>query len=218
MSISLLRLVFECEGYLTANEDHILLYIANKVNEGEGNEAWCTQDYLSKKSRLSPSTVMRTCNSLRDKGIIFWVHKHRHNNKFKRNHYRINYNSLIAMINKKEVSQRTTPVSQADGQVTVTVTNNNLTNNLNNNLNAIDKFYEENKNQLKPEERTSAHHLTINYKDEDQSLEYDYVYKYLVVWIKSNKTQELWDSFKNGLPSPIEKGWTKVLPRTLING
>ena len=49
MSISLLRLVFECEGNLTPQEDHILLYIADKVNEGEGNEAWCTQDYLSKK-------------------------------------------------------------------------------------------------------------------------------------------------------------------------
>ena len=34
------------------------------------------------------------------------------------------------MVRQKEVSQRTTPVSQPDGQVTITVTNNNLNNKL----------------------------------------------------------------------------------------
>ena len=98
MSITLLKLVFECEDNLTPPEDHVLLYIANKVNEGEGNVAWCTQDYLSKKSRLSIATVKRACNSLREKGIISWVQKHRDKGKFKRNHYTINHSSLRAIV------------------------------------------------------------------------------------------------------------------------
>ena len=209
MSIDLLKLVFQCEGNLTPPEDHILLYIANKVNEREGNVAWCTQNYLSKKSRLSPATVKRVCNSLREKGIISWVHKYRDNSKFKRNHYTVNRSSLRAMVEKKEVSQRTIPRGQPDTQVSITVSDNNLNNNLNNNLEDINKFYEENINKISSADRVSAHSWTVNYRKENQLLEYDYVYKYLVVWIMSDQTQELWDGFKNGLLSPIEKGWTK---------
>ena len=82
MSWDLLKLVLECEGILEPAEDHLLLYIANRVNENKGNVAWCTQDYLSKKSRLRIATVKRACNSLREKGIISWVQKHRDKGKF----------------------------------------------------------------------------------------------------------------------------------------
>jgi len=33
MSWDILKLVFECEKHLRPIEDHVLLYIANKVNE-----------------------------------------------------------------------------------------------------------------------------------------------------------------------------------------
>ena len=48
----------------------------------------------------------------------------------------------------------------------------------------------------------------MNYMNEDKFMEYDYIYKYLVVWLKLGQTQKLWDDFNNGLISPIEKGWT----------
>ena len=59
MSWDLIKLAFECEGNLEGREDHIFLYLAYKVNQNEGNVAWCTQDYLSRKSKVSISTVKR---------------------------------------------------------------------------------------------------------------------------------------------------------------
>ena len=56
MSWDLIKLAFECEGNLDGREDHILLYLAYKVNQNEGNVAWCTQDYLSRKSKVSVET------------------------------------------------------------------------------------------------------------------------------------------------------------------
>ena len=82
-----MKLVFENERHLTANEDHVLLYIANKVNEEKGNVAWCSHAYLSRKTRLSLATVGRACKSLRKKGIISWVHKKAYKSQKKTNHY-----------------------------------------------------------------------------------------------------------------------------------
>ena len=89
MSWDLIKLAFECEGNLEGREDHILLYLAYKVNQNEGNVAWCTQDYLSRKSKVSISTVKRALKSLREKGIISWTKRKRDKDKFDRNHYKI---------------------------------------------------------------------------------------------------------------------------------
>lgn len=206
MSIDLLKLVFQCEGNLTPPEDHVLLYIANKVNEGEGNVAWCTQDYLSKKSRLSPATVKRACNSLREKGIISWVHKYRDNSKFKRNHYTVNRSSLRAMVEKKEVSQRTIPRGQLDTQVSITVSDNNLTNNLTNNL---DTSLKEKENNLSGPQVAMAKNLADKYFKIYSKEHYGWkqLYKTILNFFLSKQTEDDWLKGGLGLPSPREKGW-----------
>ena len=139
MSFPLMKLVFENERHLTGNEDHVLLYIANKVNEEKGNVAWCSHAYLSRKTRLSLATVARACKSLRKKGLISWVHKKAYKSQKKTNHYTINFNLLKAMVEHTEVSERHTHITYTDTQVDITVSDNNLINNLSNNLNIINQ-------------------------------------------------------------------------------
>ena len=51
MSWDLIKLTFECEGYLERREKHILLHLAYKVNQHEGNVAWCTMIIFLEKAR-----------------------------------------------------------------------------------------------------------------------------------------------------------------------
>ena len=210
MSWDLLKLVLECEGILEPAEDHLLLYIANRVNENKGNVAWCTQDYLSKKSGLHITTVKRRCNSLKEKGIISWVKKKRDKSKFKRNHYTINSSSLRAMVRQKEVSERTKHTALYDTQVSVTMSDNNLTNNLTYNLATLDKLFEQNKDKISLKQKSMAESWTSSYlKSYTQSFEYQRIYCYVVLWLKLGQTQTLWDDFQTGIKSPIEMGWSK---------
>ena len=78
---------------LERSEKHILLHLTYKVNQDDGNVAWCTHDYLSRKSKMSLSTVKRSLKSLREKGITSWTKRKRDKSKFDRNHYIINSSS-----------------------------------------------------------------------------------------------------------------------------
>jgi len=209
MSTTLLLAALDYEGDLTGSEKLVLIILCDRSNDGKGNYAWPSHQYISRKSCLSLATVKRACKSLKEKGFITWVKGKYVDGKFKTNHYRINHSSLRAVVKCNQVSKRAIERCHNDTHDSITVSDNNLNNNLNNNLEDINKFYEENINKISSADRVSAHSWTVNYRKENQLLEYDYVYKYLVVWIMSDQTQELWDGFKNGLLSPIEKGWTK---------
>ena len=209
MSTTLLLAALQYEGDLSGSEKLVLIILCDRSNDGKGNYAWPSHQYISRKSCLSLATVKRACKSLKEKGFITWVKGKYVDGKFKTNHYRINHSSLRAVVKVNQVSKRAIERCHNDTHDSITVSDNNLNNNLNNNLEDINKFYEENINKISSADRVSAHSWTVNYRKENQLLEYDYVYKYLVVWIMSDQTQELWDGFKNGLLSPIEKGWTK---------
>lgn len=209
MSTTLLLAALDYEGDLTGSEKLVLIILCNLSNDGKGNYAWPSHKYISRKSGLSEATVKRACKSLKKKGFITWIKGKYVDGKFKTNHYKINHSSLRAVVKCNQVSKRAIERCHNDTHDSITVSDNNLNNNLNNNLEDINKFYEENINKISSADRVSAHSWTVNYRKENQLLEYDYVYKYLVVWIMSDQTQELWNGFKNGLLSPIEKGWTK---------
>ena len=130
MSWDMLKLIFECEKHLRPIEDHVLLYIANKVNEKKGNVAWCSHPYWCRKTGSATATIGRACKSLKEKGIISWAHKKAYNSKYKTNHYTINYSSLRTMVKQIEVSERITHITHTDNQVGITVSNNNLAYNL----------------------------------------------------------------------------------------
>ena len=207
MSFPLMKLVFECEKHLKPKEDHVLLYIANKVNEEKGNVAWCSYAYLSKKTGLAPATIKRACNSLKEKGILSWVQKKAYNRQYKTNHYTINYGSLRAIVNQIEVSKRNTNIAHTDTQVGITASDNNLTNNLTYNLERIDKLFEHNKNKISSKQKLMADNWTNSYlKSYTQSFEYCRVYTYVVLWLQLGQTQKLWDDFQTGIKSPIEMG------------
>lgn len=210
MSFPLMKLVFECEKKLRPIEDHVLLYIANKVNEKKGNVAWCSHAYLCKKTGYSPATIVRACKSLKEKGLISWVHKKAYNSKYKTNHYTINHSSLEAMVIGEKVSERATHNTHTDNKVGVTVSNNNLTNNLTYNLATLDKLFEQNKDKISLKQKSMAESWTSSYlKSYTQSFEYQRVYCYVVLWLKLGQTQTLWDDFQTGIKSPIEMGWSK---------
>lgn len=208
MSWDLLKLVLECEGMLEPAEDHLLLYIANRVNENKGNVAWCTQDYLSKKSGLHISTIKRRCNRLKEKGILSWVKKKREKGKFKRNHYTINPGSLRAMVRQKEVSERNTHIAQNDTQVGITMSYNNLTNKLTNNL---DTSLKEKENNLSGPQVAMAKNLADKYFKIYSKEHYGWkqLYKAILNFFLSKQTEDDWLKGGLGLPSPREKGWLK---------
>ena len=205
MSWDLIKLAFECEGNLEGREDHILLYLAYKVNQNEGNVAWCTQDYLSRKSKVSISTVKRALKSLREKGIISWTKRKRDKGKFDRNHYTINTSSLRAMVKEKEVSKRTKHIAQNDIQVGVTMSDNKITNNL------TYKIYKPTEKSLTSRQLLLVENLAEQYHKTYKNNYYGWtqINKALVKFLKSNQTEEDWCNIGIGLPSPMEKGWLK---------
>ena len=208
MSFPLMKLVFECEKHLKPNEDHVLLYIANKVNEKKGNVAWCSYAYLSSKTGLAPSTVKRACNSLREKGILSWVQKKAYNRQYKTNHYTINYSSLRAIVKQIEVSERTTNIIHTDTQVGITVNNNNLIDNLTNNLDILSK---ESINKLSEKQIKLIKNLTDKYYQlySKEHYKWEQLYKFVISFFLSNQSEEDWSKIGTGLPSPIENGWLK---------
>ena len=210
MSFPLMKLVFECEKHLKPKEDHVLLYIANKVNEDKGNVAWCSYAYLSKKTGLAPATVKRACNSLKEKGILSWVQKKAYNRQYKTNHYTINYGSLRAIVNQIEVSERYTNIAHTDTQVGITVNNNNLINNLTNNLDTTSR---NNESRLSEKQIKYIKNLTDKYYQlySKEHYKWEQLYNFVSNFFLSNQSEMDWLNIGTGLPSPIEKGWLKSI-------
>jgi DNA-binding transcriptional regulator YhcF (GntR family) len=215
MSTTLLLAALDYEGDLTGSEKLVLIILCNLSNDNKGNCAWPSHKYISRKSGLSEATVKRACKSLKEKEFITWVKGKYVDGKFKTNHYRINHSSLRAVVKRNQVSKRAIEKCHNDTHDSVTVSYNNLNNNLTHNLATIDKLFEENKNKLKSKQRDLVEYCTNSYiSAENESFDSNRIKKYITVWLRLSQTQKLWDNFQNGLPSPIEKGWTKVLPRT----
>jgi len=210
MSTTLLLAALDYEGDLIGSEKLVLIILCNRSNDGKGNYAWPSHQYISRKSGLSLATVKRACKSLKDKGFITWTKGKYVNGKFKTNHYRINNSSLRAVVKVNQVSKRAIERCHNDTHDSVTVSYNNLNNNLTYNLATIDKLFEESENKLKPKQRDLAEYWTNSYiSAENESFDSNRIKKYIVVWLMLGQTQKLWDDFQNGLRSPIEKGWTK---------
>ena len=210
MSTTLLLAALQYEGDLTGSEKLVLIILCDRSNDGKGNYAWPSHQYISRKSCLSLATVKRACKSLKEKGFITWVKGKYVDGKFKTNHYRINHSSLRAVVKCNQVSKRAIERSHSDTDNGFTVSYNNLNNNLTYNLAKIDKLFEENKSRLKPKQRDLVDYWTNSYiSAENESFDPNRIKKYIVVWLMLGQTQKLWDDFQNGLRSPIEKGWTK---------
>ena len=213
MSWDLIKLTFECECNLERREKHILLHLAYKVNQHEGNVAWCTHDYLSRKSKMSLATVKRALKSLREKGIISWTKRKRDKGKFDRNHYTINPSSLRAMDGEKEVSKRTKHIAQNDTQVGVKTSDNKIINKL------TYKLYKPIEKSLTSRQLLLVENLTEQYHKTYKNNYYGWaqINTAIVNFLKSNQTEEDWCNIGIGLPSPMEKGWLKKNSNNFIN-
>jgi len=206
MSKTLLPLALDYEGDLTGSEKLVLIILCNLSNDGKGNYAWPSHQYISRKSGLSLATVKRVCKSLKDKGFISWTKGKYVNGKFKNNHYRINHSSLRAVVKYDQVSKRALEKCHHDTHDSVTVSYNNLNNNLNNNL---DTLLKEKENNLTVSQVATAKKLADKYFKIYSKEHYGWkqLYKVILNFFLSKQTEEDWSKGGLGLPSPKEKGW-----------
>ena len=206
MSKTLLPLALDYEGDLTGSEKLVLIILCNLSNDGKGNYAWPSHQYISRKSGLSLATVKRTCKSLKNKGFITWTKGKYVNGKFKTNHYRINHSSLRAVVKGNQVSKRAMRRCHHDTHDSVIVSYNNLNNNLTNNL---DTSLKEKENNLTDPQVAMAKNLADKYFRIYSKEHYGWkqLYKVILNFFLSKQTEEDWSREGIGLPSPREKGW-----------
>ena len=206
MSTNLLLAALDYEGDLIGSEKLVLIILCNRSNDGKGNYAWPSHQYISRKSGLSLATVKRACKSLKDKGFITWTKGKYVNGKFKTNHYRINHSSLRAVVKGNQVSKRAMRRCHHDTHDSVIVSYNNLNNNLTYNL---DTSLKEKENNLTDPQVAIAKKLADKYFKIYSKEHYGWkqLYKAILNFFLSKQTEEDWFKEGLGLPSPREKGW-----------